>query len=144
MPEFARRTVKSASAASGSRGWARPATQLASASSSGGDTAAAGQETLQAVLNDSPAVQAVAQLKRTLNQSGRAGQLAQVAALVVDDREQDARAKRGPRDQADQPRRQAAAPVATLEPGPALATARLEPDLGVLDGLEVRIHAVRF
>ena len=77
MPEFARKTVKNASTASGGRGWARPATQLASASSSAGDTASAGPETLQAVLNDSPTVQAMAQLKRALNQSGRAGQVAQ-------------------------------------------------------------------
>jgi len=87
MPEFARKTVKNANAAGGGRGWARPATQLTSAPSSGGDSAPAGHETLQAVLNDSPAVQAVAQLKRTLNQSGRAGQTAQLSAVLQEHRE---------------------------------------------------------
>jgi hypothetical protein len=78
MPEFARKTVKNATVASSSRGWARPAAQLASSTSSpGGQSASEGQETLQAVLNHSPAVQAVAQLKRALNQGGRPGQVAQ-------------------------------------------------------------------
>jgi hypothetical protein len=82
MPEFARKTVKNATVAS-SRGWARPAAQLASSPSPGGEPAPEGHETLQAALNHSPAVQAVAQLKRALNQGGRAGQAAQGALDTV-------------------------------------------------------------
>ena len=85
MPEFAHKTVKNASAASAGRAWARPATQLASSFSA--DSTSAGQETLQAVLNESPAVQAVAQLKRTLNQSSRVGQVSQLSTVLQEHRE---------------------------------------------------------
>jgi len=81
MPEYARKTVKDASGTNGGRAWARPATQLTTSSSSEGHTAPAGQQTLQAALNEAPAVQAVAQLKRTLNQSGRVGQLTQLSTV---------------------------------------------------------------
>ncbi len=82
MPEYARKTVKDASGTSGVRAWARPATQLTSSASSQGHTAPAGPQTLQAALNEAPAIQAVAQLKRTLNQSGRVGLVTQRSMVL--------------------------------------------------------------
>ena len=50
----------------------------------------------------------------------------------------------GERDEADQPRREAPPAVAAGALLLPLAASRLEPDLSVFDGLEVRVHAVWF
>ncbi len=74
MPEYAQKTGKGVSGADAARAWIRPASRLTSSTSTGSRDASAQPQTLQAALNRAPAVQAVAQLKRTLNQRAQVAQ----------------------------------------------------------------------
>jgi uncharacterized protein DUF4157 len=76
MAEYAQKTRRGASQPDGAHVSIRRAARLAPSASAAAAGAEAGQQTLQAVLNHGPAVQAVAQLKRALNH-GEGGLVAQ-------------------------------------------------------------------
>jgi hypothetical protein len=70
MSEYAQKTRKDPSGADGARAWTRPTLELISSSLDSRPGRVAHQ-TVHAALNQAPPVQAVAQLKRALNQSAR-------------------------------------------------------------------------
>ncbi len=69
IPEYAQKTGKGTTGTDGARLWMRSTAQRRSSASVESHAAPARLQTLQAALNEAPAVQAVAQLRRALNRN---------------------------------------------------------------------------
>jgi hypothetical protein len=82
MPEYAQKVAKRTGGADGARGWTRPTSHATVSAPGGTDGGPAG--TLQALLNEAPAVQAVTEIKGALNRRGSSLQVAHSQAAFHD------------------------------------------------------------
>ena len=82
MPEYAPKVGKGPRGAEGARAFTRPTSQSRLTSSSPDRRGVTAQQTLHGTLNQTPPVQAVAQLKRALNQSPGVAHVAQLATVL--------------------------------------------------------------